>query len=398
MPAPTLSQRALSLQESAIRKLDLTVALHPNVRWYRVNIGQPDVPTPRPLLDAVHNWDVNVVAYGPASGLPAVREAAARYHSRWSPGLEARHVAVTQGGSEALLFAFTALCDPGDEVLVPEPYYTNYNGFASVVGARVRPIATRLEDGFALPTDEVLDQHLTDKTRAIVFSNPGNPTGAVYGPETLARVLAWAERHGIFVIADEVYRRIWFDEAPTSALEFEQYRDQVICIDSLSKTYSACGSRIGFLISRNEQLMEKIERLGQARLGAQPLAQQMALSALALPESYYEEVRGIYRRRVDALMNALSELPGVKAPRPTGAFYAMLDLPVDDSEAFARWMVESFRHEGESVVVAPGPGFYASNDKGRTQVRVAAVLREADLRRAVELLGLGLEAYPGRLR
>ena len=308
MSGLTLSSRARSLQESAIRKLDLTVAMHPQVRWFRLNIGQPDVPTPRPLLEAVHNWDVQVVSYGPASGLAQLRDAAARYHSRWSPGLEGRHVAVTQGGSEALLFAFTALCDPGDEVLVPEPYYTNYNGFASVAGARVRPIRTRIENQFALPDNATLDQHITDRTRAIVFSNPGNPTGAVYGRETLARILAWAARHGIFVIADEVYRRIWFDEAPTSALEFEAYRDHVICVDSLSKTYSACGARVGFFISRNEDLMEKVERLGQARLGTQPLAQHVALAALSLPESYYDEVRATYKRRVDALMDCLGNI------------------------------------------------------------------------------------------
>ncbi|MCO4744694.1 MAG: pyridoxal phosphate-dependent aminotransferase [Proteobacteria bacterium] len=396
MTAPTLSDRVLGLQESAIRKLDLTVALHPNVRWFRVNIGQPDIPTPRPLLEAVHNWDVSVVSYGPASGIPAVRQAAAKYHSRWSPGLESKHVAVTQGGSEALLFAFTAVCDPGDEILVPEPYYTNYNGFASVAGAKVHPIATKLENGFALPSDEEMDTYVTPRTRAIVFSNPGNPTGAVYGKEELERLLAWAKRHGIFVIADEVYRRIWFTEPPTSALEFEDARDHVICIDSLSKTYSACGARLGFLISRNAQLMEKIERLGQARLGPQPLAQQFALAALSLPADYYEEVRATYRRRVDALMNAVSKIEGVRTHRPEGAFYAMLDLPVDDAETFARWLVEEFRHEGESLVVAPGPGFYSDPSLGRTQVRVAAVLREADLRRAMELLDLALASYPGR--
>lgn len=393
---PNLSERVLGLQESAIRKLDLTVALHPGVRWFRVNIGQPDIPTPRPLLDAIHNWDVSVVGYGPASGIPAVRKAAAKYHSRWSPGLSAEHVAVTQGGSEGLLFAFTAVCDPGDEILVPEPYYTNYNGFASVAGAHVRPIPTRIEDDFALPSDAEMDKLVTPRTRAIVFSNPGNPTGAVYGRDELTRLLAWAKRHDIFVIADEVYRRIWFTEAPTSALEFEDAREHVICIDSLSKTYSACGARLGFLISRNAELMEKVERLGQARLGPQPLAQQFALAALALPESYYEEIRATYKRRVDALMDAIDKIDGVRAPRPEGAFYAMLDLPVDDSETFARWLVEEFRHEGQSLVVAPAPGFYSKPTMGRTQVRVAAVLREADLRRAMELLGLGLAAYPGR--
>ena len=258
-------------------------------------------------------------------------------------------------------------------------------------------IRDSIENQFALPDNATLDQHITDRTRAIVFSNPGNPTGAVYGRETLARILAWAARHGIFVIADEVYRRIWFDEAPTSALEFEAYRDHVICVDSLSKTYSACGARVGFFISRNEDLMEKVERLGQARLGTQPLAQHVALAALSLPESYYDEVRATYKRRVDALMDCLGSIEGVQAPRPAGAFYAMLNLPVDDSERFARWLVEEFRLEGEGLVVAPGPGFYSDPSMGRTEVRVAAVLREADLRRAMDILSAGLEAYPGRI-
>ena len=236
---PMLSQRAAMLQESAIRKLDQLVARQADVSFHRLNIGQPDVATPGPLLDAIRRWRPEVIAYGPASGTPACRDAAAAYHSRWSPGIEARHVAVTTGGSEALLFAFTALCDPGDEILVPEPYYTNYNGFATVAGASIRPLRTRIEDGFAIPPDEELDAAVGPLTRAIVFSNPGNPTGAVYGRGELQRVLAWAARHDLFVIADEVYRRIFFGEAPTSALEFADHRDRVLCVDSLSKTYSA---------------------------------------------------------------------------------------------------------------------------------------------------------------
>jgi aspartate aminotransferase len=334
-----------------------------------------------------------VVAYGPAGGLPECREAAAAYHARWSPGLHGGHVSVTCGGSEALLFAFTAVCDPGDEVLVPEPYYTNYNGFATVAGARVLPIRTHLEAGFHLPDDDVLDAAVTPRTKAIVFSNPGNPTGAVYTREELARLLAWAARRDLFVIADEVYRRIWFDRPPTSALEFEEHRDRVIVVDSTSKTYSACGLRLGFFISRCAPLMEKIERLAQARLGVQPLAQHVGMAALALPEAYYEEVRQIYRVRVDAMMNALAAIPGVVAPRPAGAFYSMVRLPIDDTETFARFLVERFRSQGESVVVAPGPGFYADPSQGRNEVRLAAVSEVSVLQRGVQLLGEGVEAF-----
>ncbi|MBA2320691.1 MAG: pyridoxal phosphate-dependent aminotransferase [Deltaproteobacteria bacterium] len=393
---PRLSERVGVLQESSIRKLDFVVLAQKGVAFHRLNIGQPDVPTPRPLLEAIRAFQPEVVAYGPASGLLACREAAAAYHERWSPGLGRQHVAVTAGGSEALLFAFTALCDPGDEILVPEPYYTNYNGFATVAGARVRPIRTTIDTGFAIPDDATLDGFVTPRTRLIVLCNPGNPTGAVYGRETLARVLAWAARHDLWVVADEVYRRIWFGEEPTSALEFAEHRDRVIVVDSVSKTYSACGARVGFFLSRNEGLMEKVERLGQARLGVQPLAQTAAIAALSLPETYYEEVRQVYARRVSAMVEAISEIPGAVTPRPNGAFYAMVQLPIDDSDRFARWLVTDFRDAGESVVVAPGGGFYADPASGRREIRLAAVNSEEVLRKAVAILGRGLAAYPGR--
>jgi len=393
---PGLSQRALSLQESAIRKLDLTVAQQKDVRFYRLNIGQPDVATPVPILEAIRSFQSEVIAYGPASGLPECREAAAQYHSRWSPGLGWKDVAVTTGGSEALLFAFTAICDPGDEILVPEPYYTNYNGFGTVAGASIRPIRTQLANGFALPDDDILDGFITPRTRAILFSNPGNPTGAVYSGAELRRVVDWAKRKGIYVIADEVYRRIWFDEQPTSALEFEDATEHVIVIDSLSKTYSSCGLRLGFLISRNATLMEKIERLGQARLGAQPLAQHAGMAALRLEDSYYADIRELYRRRVNAMAEAVAQLDGVSAPKPQGAFYAMLELPVDDADRFARFLVTEFRSNGESVVVAPGPGFYADPSQGRQEIRLAAVVHEDHIRRAIEILGEALSVYPGR--
>jgi aspartate aminotransferase len=388
----------MGLQESAIRKLDLTVMQQKDVRFFRLNIGQPDVPTPAPLLKAIANFQPEVISYGPASGVPDCREVAARYHSRWCPDLKGHHVAVTTGGSEALLFAFTAICDPGDEILVPEPYYTNYNGFSTVAGTIIKPIRTRLEDGFALPADEVLDTYLTDRTKALVFSNPGNPTGAIYGRDELERLLAWGQRNNVFIIADEVYRRIYFTESPTSALEFDAYKDIVVIIDSLSKTYSACGLRLGFLISRNEVFMEKVERLGQARLGPQPLAQAVANAALEMPESYYDEIRGVYKTRVDALVDALSQVRGISTHRPEGAFYCMCRLPVDDADAFARFLVTDFRSNGESVVVAPGGGFYAKPESGRDQIRLAAVTDGPSLRRAVQILDEALDAYPGTTR
>ena len=391
----TPSKRALVLQESAIRKLDLTVMKHPEVRFHRVNIGQPDVATPRALLDAIASYRPDVLAYGPASGTPGTREAAAAYQARWSPGLTAADVVVTTGGSEALLFAFTAIGDPGDEILVPEPYYTNYNGFATVAGMAVAPVSTSLEQGFAIPSDEVLDTLVTPRTKAFLFSNPANPTGAVYGPEEVLRLVRWTKRRGLFLIADEVYRQIWFDHAPTSALSFEEGHEHVIAVDSMSKTWSACGLRLGFLVCRNAAVMEKVERLGQARLGPQPLAQAVAMAGLGLAESYYEQVRATYKPRVQTLYEALVAIPGVKTHRPDGAFYLMADLPVQDADAFARWLVTDFRHEGESVVVAPGTGFYANPETGRRQVRLAAVIDQQRLARVGELLGRALATYSG---
>lgn len=388
-----LSLRARTLPESAIRKLDQLVDAQIGVQFLRLNIGQPDIATPPSLLDAITSWRPQVVGYGPSSGTPACRQAAATYHAAWCPDLQARHVAVTTGGSEALLFAVTVVCDPGDEILVPEPFYTNYTGFAATAGVAVKAVPTHLEDGFALPSDEALDRMVGPHTRALLLSNPGNPTGAVYGADEIGRLIRWAARRGLFLISDEVYRRIWFDEPPASALSFDEGIDHVIVVDSLSKTFSACGIRLGFLLCRNPEIMERIDRLGQARLGPQPLAQVVAQAAFALPQSYFDTLRSTYARRITTLANAIEALPGVHAHRPQGAFYLMAELPVDDADAFARWMITDFRHQGETVVLAPGAGFYQDPTAGRRQVRLAAVLGEDRLQRAVQVLGLGLEAY-----
>ncbi len=395
-----LSQRALSMQESAIRKLDQFVAMSPGVYFHKLNIGQPDVPTPPAVMEALATTDSPVLAYGPASGLRACREAAAAFHGRTSPGLGWEHAVVTQGGSEALLFAFCGLCDPGDEILVPEPYYTNYNGFATVAAAKVVPVRTRLDEGFRIPSNEELDRYVTDKTRIFLFANPGNPTGAVYDEYDLRRVAEWARSRKLWLVADEVYREIWFERPPLSALSLQGHEDHVIVVDSTSKTFSSCGLRIGFLISRNLTFMERVERLGQARLGPQPRAQNAAIAALALPQAFYDGLRDTYRERVDAMMDALGTIPGVSFHRPEGAFYTMARLPVADTEAFARFLVSEFRSHTsgrpESVVVAPGPGFYAHAGEGRDEIRLAAVKNPAEIRRGIEVIGEALAAFPGR--
>lgn len=390
-----LSQRAQSLQESAIRKLDSAMRSYNDVSFFRLNIGQPDIETHPKIRKSIQNWDVSVLAYGPASGTIQCREAFAQYHKKWQPDLKKEHVAVTTGGSEALLFAFTAICDPGDEILVPAPYYTNYNGFATVAGAHVRPIKTDIKDGFALPSNAQLDALKTDRTRAFVFSNPSNPTGAVYDMGEVKRIAQWCFTNRIYFISDEVYRRIWFENPPASALSLNEEKDAVIVIDSLSKTWSACGLRLGALISRNERLMEKIERLGQARLGPQPLAQEAGVTALQLEEEYYESVRMEWKERVDVLFDALSTIPNIKQNKPQGAFYTMVELPVL-AEDFALFLIHEFRDNGESLVVAPGGGFYEDPEHGKNQIRLAAVLEPAKIRRAIEILGKALSAFQER--
>jgi aspartate aminotransferase len=391
-----LSTRALQLPTSAIRKLDAVVRARPEVRFHRLNIGQPDIPTPAALLSAAAAHQPRVVAYGPASGTAECREAAAHYHSTWSPGLGPEHVAVTTGGSEALLIALSITCDPGDEVLVPEPFYANFMGFATMAGAVIKPIHTSIETGFAFPPDEVLDTYVTDRTRVLLFSNPGNPTGAQYDRAQLERIVAWARRHQLWVVSDEVYRRIWFDRPPPSAFGLTDATDDVIVIDSMSKTYSACGLRLGFLMSHNLDVMALADRIGMARLGPQVLAQDVAIAALTLPESYYDAMRLTYKARVDALMRGVAGIEGVTAPRPQGAFYAMLRLPVDSAEGFARYLVEDFSEGGESLVVAPGPGFYATPGRGLDQIRLAAVVDEPTMARSMALLQTALDRYSAR--
>ena len=395
-----LSTRAQNLQESAIRKLDGIIQTIQGVDFYRLNIGQPDIHTPPPMMRAITNFETNVLSYGPASGTPACRAAFAKYHSRWQPALNAEHVAVTTGGSEALLFAFTAICDPGDEILAPTPFYTNYNGFATVAGATIKPIATSIETNFALPSDEELDAIKTERTRAFVFSNPSNPTGAIYSRSEVERIARWCHRNGIFLVSDEVYRRIWFDTPPASALEINDAAEAIVVIDSLSKTWSACGLRLGALISRNLELMEKVERLGQARLGPQPLAQHVGITALEMPDEYYEDVRLTWKNRVDVLADALGKIDGVQFNKPTGAFYSMVELPVDSTENFARFLITDFRSEQnskqESLVVAPGSGFYVDGVRGQNQIRLAAVLEPTKIKRSIEILQEALVAYNAR--
>jgi aspartate aminotransferase len=367
------------------------------VHVYPLNIGQPDIVTPEEMRAAYRAWDQQVLAYGHSAGLPEYRANLARYYARYDIQLAPDEVLVTTGGSEAILFALMAICEPGDNVLVPEPFYTNYVGFAVMAGVEVRAIPTRGEDGFHLPPRTVLEAHLDPRTRAILYSSPGNPTGAVYRREELEMLRDVALERGLYLLADEVYREFVYDgQRHTSIFHLSGLEDRAIMLDSISKRFSACGARIGCLATRNRDVLETCLRFGQARLCPPTVDQIAANAALTTPQSYFDGVRDEYQRRRDALVEALGAVPGVRCLRPSGAFYLMADLPVDSSESFCRWMLESFALEGRTVMMAPGPGFYITPGSGRTEARLAYVLRVEDLLEAVRVLGAGLAAYPGR--
>lgn len=395
-----VSNRGATSPASPIRKLvpAAVAARERGVQVHMLNIGQPDVPTPPPMWDAVLRKPPTVLAYSPSDGFPEMRAAISRYFSRLEISLRPDEIVVTTGASEALVFALAAVADPGDEVLVPEPLYANYLGFASLLGIRIVPIPTRPEDGYHLPPRTVWEERLTGRTRAALVCNPGNPTGTVYRPHEIEMVLGLARDWGLFVIADEVYREFCFDgERHRSFLNYPETANRVVMIDSISKRFSACGARIGAVATTNREVYQACVHFAQARLSPPTLGQLMAIDAFAFDDDYYAGLADEYVRRRDAVLEELAKMPGVLCEKPRGAFYAMVKLPVDDAETFASWMLTDFVYEGETTFVAPGAGFYATPGAGRQEVRVAYVFAPAVMRRAMEVLGHGLAAYPGRI-
>ena len=385
---------------SPIRKL-VPLAVQARERGLRVhmlNIGQPDLQTPQAMWDAVLREPPKVLAYSPSEGFPELRQAMSRYYGKLDIRLGPDQLIITTGASEALIFALASVADPGDEILVPEPLYANYIGFAHLLGVKVVPIPTLPENGYHLPPREVWEEKLTSRTRAAIVCNPGNPTGTVYGPSEVERVLGLAGDWGLFVIADEVYREFCFDgETHRSFMNYRETEDRVILIDSISKRFSACGARIGSVGTTNRAVYEACHHFAQARLSPPTLGQLMAVDAFAFDDAYYAELADAYVLRRNAVMDELAKMPGVLCEVPRGAFYAMAKLPVDDSDKFAAWMLTDFSHEGETTFVAPGGGFYATPGAGKQEVRIAYVFEAEVMRRAMEVLGKGLEAYPGRV-
>ncbi len=392
---PRLSSRAELVTESPIRKLAPYAerAEQNGDTVYHLNIGQPDIPTPEPMRRAYQDVP-EVVAYGPSQGLRSYREKLSQYYGRFASTVDPDEVFVTNGGSEAIIFTLMGTTSPGDEIIIPEPYYANYNGFAAMVGAKVVPVPTTIETGFDLPSVEEFEQRITPKTKAILFSNPGNPTGALFSRERLQEIVDLVRRHNLFLISDEVYREfIYNGEKPISILEFEEIGQQAVMVDSVSKRYSACGARVGCLVTRNKELYNLVLRFGQARLCPPTIDQRAAEVALDEGDEYLRESIEEYRRRRDTIYRELSSLPGVTVPLPEGAFYMIVQLPVEDTEDFALWLLRDFRRNGETVMLAPATGFYGTPGVGHNQVRIAYVLGEEKLVRAIRLLGEALQEY-----
>jgi aspartate aminotransferase len=394
-----LSSRGLSSPASPIRKLVPLAdqARAKGLKVWGLNIGQPDIPTPPRMWEAVLKDHPQVLAYSPSPGIPELRSALSAYYAKHRVDLTPEDLIVTAGGSEAILFAFASIGDPGDDVLIPEPLYANYIGFANMLGLTVTPIPTAPEDGYHLPPREVWEQRLTSRTRAILICNPGNPTGTVYREEEVEQVLEMARAWGLWVVADEVYREFCYDGMKhRSILTYKEEAERIILVDSISKRFSACGARIGCLGSKNKGLVAAAMHYAQARLSPPGLGQVMATAAMSLPEEYYEGIVKEFQRRRDVVMEEIGKMPEVLCQTPHGAFYAMAKLPVEDAEHFAVWMLTQFQHQGETTFVAPGNGFYASPGGGRQEVRVAYVFQEEALRRGLRTLAEGLRQYPGR--
>ena len=364
---------------------------------YHLNIGQPDIETPGAFFDAVRNFQKPVLEYAPAPGVPEFVEAVRGYYKKLGIALETGDIYATTGGSEALQIALACILDDGDEILIPEPFYPNYNTFVRVTGASIRPIPTSAEEGYRYADRSRIEPLINEHTRAIMVTNPGNPTGVVLSQEEMRLLADIAKEHGLFLIGDEVYREfVYGGEALASLAQFSDAAENVIVVDSVSKRFSACGARTGVLISRNKELMSQALKICQGRLCAATLDQVGSAALYGVGTGYFDAVREEYRRRRDTCMEGLSKIPGVVCECPRGAFYIMAKLPVDNTDKFQTWLLEEFEDNGETVMFAPGEGFYSTPGKGRDEVRLAYVLKQEDLRRAMEILAHGIQAYNSR--
>ena len=365
---------------------------------FHLNIGQPDIESPKLALDAIHNFNQKVVEYSHSAGFESYRKGLATYYQKLGIDIDYNDVMVTTGGSEALLFGLNSCLDNGDEIIIPEPFYANYNGFSISAGVKVKPITTSINDGFALPAIEEFEKLITPQTKAILICNPGNPTGYLYSIEELETLRDIVIKHDLFLFADEVYREFCYDgNTHHSILNIEGLEQHAVVIDSTSKRYSMCGIRVGCIISKNKELMATVLKFAQARLSPPTFGQVAGEAALSTPQSYFDEVSTEYVQRRDLLIEGLNKIEGVTCPKPKGAFYCIAQLPVDNADKFAQWLLEEFDYEGKTLMVAPAAGFYSTPNTGTNQVRIAYVLNQEALTQAIVCLEKALEVYPGRI-
>ncbi len=394
----SISHRGAIMPASPIRKLVpyAEAAKAKGIKIYHLNIGQPDIETPKETLDAVRHSDFKILEYSHSAGNESYRRKLVEYYLSVNIEVDYRDILITTGGSEAILFGFMSCLDGGDEVIIPEPFYANYNGFAVAAGVVVRPITSSIETGFALPRIEEFEKVITGKTKAIVICNPNNPTGYLYSREEMEVLKTIIRKHNLYLFSDEAYREFCYEGEHFSAMQLTGAEENVVMMDTISKRYSACGARIGALVTRNKKVAETVLKFAQARLSPPSFGQILGEAALGLPANYFEETKAEYKLRRDIIIKRLNNIPGVFCPQPGGAFYAMASLPIDDSDRFCQWLLESFNYEGYTVMLAPATGFYGTVGLGQREVRLAYVLNTESINRAMNCLQKGLEMYPGR--
>ncbi len=394
-----LSNRVLNTEPSPMRKLNGMVRKlnEKGVKVYQLNIGQPDIKTPKAFIKAVQNFSGDIISYTPSEGIPELIKSIQGYYRMYDIYFDEDEILVTNGGSEALFYSFMGVCDIGDQILTPEPFYSNYNTFAKLAGAEIVAIPTKVEDDFSLPSFEKLESLINEKVKAILLTHPGNPTGKVYTQEEMDRVARLAVEHDLFIIADEVYREFVYDGIDyTSFASREDIESRVIIIDSVSKRYSACGARIGCISSKNKELIRQLLKICQSRLSVSILDQIGATELFKIPKEYFHEVIEVYKRRRDVVYKALSQMEGVICGKPQGAFYIIAKLPIDDSDTFAKWMLKDFCINNETLLLAPAKSFYSTEGIGYNEMRIAYILEEEPLKKAMYILEKALKAYPGR--
>ncbi len=391
------SERAKDIGASPIRSLlpHAYEAKKNGKHIFHLNIGQPDIATPTNALERVANLKESIVSYGPSEGLPALRTKVAEYYDKFDADIDQENVYVTTGASEAILFTLLATCDNHDEVIIPEPFYANYLGFAHLTNVNIVPITTDLESKFSLPAPSEFEKLVTSKTKAIFLCNPTNPTGQMYTAAQLEELMAIVKKYNLYLIVDEVYREFCYDHAFTSVLSFKGVDEHVVVIDSISKVFSSCGARVGYLISKNESFLQAVNKYAQLRLCPPYFGQQLALACYDEADKYIAEAKEEYMLRREELYAQLNSIPNVKCYKPMAAFYNIAELPVDDAEKFCKWLLTDFEYKGSTVMLAPANGFYFTKNLGKQQVRIAYILNREDLKSAMECLKVALEQYPG---